>query len=240
RLATLAMTCAAEEAEERQHALSLGEQSVRARCCRAPGAGRPGRGFQEWCCFKGSLPYNPADPVQLPPQVAGPAAPGTPAPCWRECDAGVFVVRNIRYKLTQEKVPSGFALYDCVGMDLICDSRRESTASWTGLVQACRRAPAGPPSGRRPGASRGCSPPSTHSCRTLLAVGCLRTLRRTEAAARYRGGGFCALSPVLRDAGPGDPVSISETLAAVRGGGRVIEGRHGAEGHGSCGRHGQV
>lgn len=69
----------------------------------------------EWAPFSPSLPYG---------EQPAPAAPAPPLPYWLECDASIFDVRNIRYKQTREKVPSDFALYDCVGMDMIRDRRR--------------------------------------------------------------------------------------------------------------------
>lgn len=67
-------------------------------------------------------PWAPSMPHGKPAAV--PSASAAPKPYWLECDASVFDVRNIRYKQTKEKVPSEFALYDCVGMDMIRDRRR--------------------------------------------------------------------------------------------------------------------
>mmetsp|Transcript_109833 Transcript_109833/g.309705 ORF Transcript_109833/g.309705 Transcript_109833/m.309705 type:complete len:405 (-) Transcript_109833:142-1356(-) len=69
-------------------------------------------GFREWAPFSPSLPHG-----EQPGSDAGP-------PYWLPCEASVFLVRDIRYKQTKEKVPSDFALYDCVGMDMIRDKRR--------------------------------------------------------------------------------------------------------------------
>lgn len=79
--------------------------------------------FVEWARFAPSFPYM-SDPV-----VSNqPANTGSSSPCgpgyWLRCDASNFDVRNIRYRQTQEKVPSEFALYECVGMDMIRDQRR--------------------------------------------------------------------------------------------------------------------
>lgn len=60
---------------------------------------------------RGSLPFGPP--------------PGAPdLPFWQVCDGAAFDVRNIRYKQTKEKVPSDYALYDCIGMDSVRDGRR--------------------------------------------------------------------------------------------------------------------
>lgn len=61
---------------------------------------------------KGSLPFGPP-----PTSLEG-------SPFWQECDGSVFDVRNIRYKQTKEKVASDYALYDCIGMDSVRDTRR--------------------------------------------------------------------------------------------------------------------
>lgn len=66
----------------------------------------------EWAPFGPSLPFG-----EQPPRPV-------PVPFWLGCDASVFDVRNIRYRATREKVSSDFALYDCVGSDLIRDRRR--------------------------------------------------------------------------------------------------------------------
>ncbi|CAE8673630.1 unnamed protein product, partial [Polarella glacialis] len=47
-----------------------------------------------------------------------------PAQYWLPCEASVFDIRNIRYKQTREKISSEFALYQCVGMDMIRDRRK--------------------------------------------------------------------------------------------------------------------
>lgn len=67
----------------------------------------------EFAVWGPSLPHGRPAVAKQPPQ-----------PYWCECDASVFDVRNIRYKQTREKVPSDFALYDCVGMDMVRDRRR--------------------------------------------------------------------------------------------------------------------
>jgi len=67
--------------------------------------------FVEWAPFAPSLPL-------------GAPSDGEGIPYWLECEASVFDVRNICYKQTGEKVCSEFALYDCVGMDMIRDKRR--------------------------------------------------------------------------------------------------------------------
>lgn len=59
-----------------------------------------------------------------PPSTVPTVGGSPPVPYWLECDASVFDIRNIRYKQTKEKVPSEFALYDCVGTDMVRDKRR--------------------------------------------------------------------------------------------------------------------
>eukprot|EP00927_Polykrikos_kofoidii_P078926 TRINITY_DN75724_c0_g1_i1.p1 TRINITY_DN75724_c0_g1~~TRINITY_DN75724_c0_g1_i1.p1 ORF type:complete len:393 (-),score=61.69 TRINITY_DN75724_c0_g1_i1:220-1398(-) len=71
-------------------------------------------GLKEWAPFGNSLPYAKGD---RRPE-------GATTPCWLPLDASVFLVRDIRYKQTKEKTPSDFALYDCVGMDMIRQKRR--------------------------------------------------------------------------------------------------------------------
>mmetsp|Transcript_49821 Transcript_49821/g.156857 ORF Transcript_49821/g.156857 Transcript_49821/m.156857 type:complete len:432 (+) Transcript_49821:1558-2853(+) len=88
--------------------------------------GLAAQGLTEWAPFAPSLPYGEQPPAPCPSPSSGSPAPGGAAapPYWLECDASVFDVRNIRYKQTREKVSSEFALYDCVGMDMIRDKRR--------------------------------------------------------------------------------------------------------------------
>jgi hypothetical protein len=44
--------------------------------------------------------------------------------CWFPCQASSFNVRNVGYSETREKIPSDFALYETVGVDLIRDKQR--------------------------------------------------------------------------------------------------------------------
>lgn len=69
-------------------------------------------GLPEWAPFHPSLPFGV------------PVESEADAPYWRDCDASVFLVRNLCYPQTKEKVPSDYALYDCVGMDMVRDKRR--------------------------------------------------------------------------------------------------------------------
>lgn len=78
-------------------------------------------------------PDPPPPPPPKEPQRHAEWAPFSPSmprgfqetkTCWWECDATCFDVRNIRYKTTKEKVPSAPAIYDCVGMDIIRDSKK--------------------------------------------------------------------------------------------------------------------
>jgi len=80
-----------------------------------PRTGLAAQGLTEWAPFAPSFPYGEKASVPVGP---------LPGPYWLECDASVFDVRNIRYKQTREKVPSEFALYECVGMDMVRDKRR--------------------------------------------------------------------------------------------------------------------
>lgn len=103
-----------------------GDRGVEAECPDAAaatmGSVHVGTGFTEWAPFAPSLPFGEHNAAA----VAGAAATSSdaPPPCWGECDASLFDVRNVRYKQTKEKVPSESAMYDCVGMDMIRDKRR--------------------------------------------------------------------------------------------------------------------
>eukprot|EP00933_Yihiella_yeosuensis_P029050 TRINITY_DN22778_c0_g1_i1.p1 TRINITY_DN22778_c0_g1~~TRINITY_DN22778_c0_g1_i1.p1 ORF type:complete len:407 (-),score=52.95 TRINITY_DN22778_c0_g1_i1:45-1265(-) len=81
----------------------------------------------EWAPFAPSFPMGNQTTGSEPPSDGHSAAGSLCAKdpqYWLRCEASVFGVRNIRYKQTKEKVSSDFALYECVGMDMIRDKRR--------------------------------------------------------------------------------------------------------------------
>lgn len=98
----------------------------------APGLTLPDGIGPEWAPFGPSLPYGAFDDRT----------------CWLDCDSTLFEIRNIRYKTTREKVRSDFALYDCVGMDLIKDEKKIERLMERlpeGLTPALPPSPAGAP-----------------------------------------------------------------------------------------------
>ncbi|CAK9114151.1 unnamed protein product [Durusdinium trenchii] len=79
--------------------------------------------FVEWAPFWPSLPCGPCAEGSTSPFAELPSEAEV-QPYWLQCDAFVFDVRNIGYKHSREKIPSQFALYECVGMDIVRDHRR--------------------------------------------------------------------------------------------------------------------
>lgn len=79
--------------------------------------------FVEWAPFWPSLPCGESAEGSTSPFAELPSEAEV-QPYWLQCDAAVFDVRNVGYKQTREKIPSQFALYECVGMDIVRDNRR--------------------------------------------------------------------------------------------------------------------
>eukprot|EP00931_Biecheleriopsis_adriatica_P123998 TRINITY_DN99077_c0_g1_i1.p1 TRINITY_DN99077_c0_g1~~TRINITY_DN99077_c0_g1_i1.p1 ORF type:complete len:426 (-),score=54.91 TRINITY_DN99077_c0_g1_i1:57-1301(-) len=83
-------------------------------------------GFIEWAYYAPSFPYGKPSSrdVDCKSTTFARLPSGAVQPVWFRCDASVFDVRNLCYKQTKEKVPSDFALYECVGMDIVRDKSR--------------------------------------------------------------------------------------------------------------------
>jgi len=79
--------------------------------------------FVEWAPFWPSLPCGDAVKGDSSPFAELPSEAEV-QPYWLQCDAFVFDVRNVGYKQSREKIASQFALYECIGMDIVRDHRR--------------------------------------------------------------------------------------------------------------------
>lgn len=70
---------------------------------------KPIKTVSEWTAFGPSLPHGEQD---------------DDSQHWLQCDGTDFLVRNVQYKVTHEKICSDEVIYDCVGIELVRDHQR--------------------------------------------------------------------------------------------------------------------